>query len=57
MNCCYCDTPIPPLEPRTSINDAHYHARCFDRQAAKDEKNRRADAADRQDRKNPPRRS
>jgi len=36
--CCLCNTPILALENRTSINDAHYHPHCFDRQAAKNDK-------------------
>jgi hypothetical protein len=40
MICCVCNTPILALNNRTSINDAHYHPHCFDRQAAKNDKDR-----------------
>ena len=49
MLCSSCDTLILPLEDRISINDVHYHSRCYERQAAKDKK-RRADATGRDER-------
>jgi hypothetical protein len=40
MMCCVCENPILPTENRTSINDAHYHAACFDRQEARQKRDR-----------------
>ena len=47
MLCHFCDIVILPRKERTSINDVHYHTRCYERKAAKDKK-RRADATGRE---------
>ena len=33
MMCCACEKPILPAESCTTINEAHYHGQCFERQA------------------------
>jgi len=46
MICCVCYQIILATESGTSINNDHYHGRCFDRQAAKREKPDRGPADD-----------